>query len=95
VEQGRQVLGGALVGDQVEAFPSLGENGGEVAPETFTWGDRSVRWSALRKNAVMWRKNLTIRSSSKKSVNSEEVEGYEDPSRETAWALRCFNDGTG
>jgi hypothetical protein len=43
-----------------------------------------VRWSALRKNAVMWRKNLTIRSSSKKSVNSEEVEGYEDPSRETA-----------
>jgi hypothetical protein len=36
VEQGRQVLRGALVGDQVEAFPSLGENGGEVAPETFT-----------------------------------------------------------
>jgi hypothetical protein len=43
-----------------------------------------VRWSTLQKNAVMWRKNLTVRSSLKKPVNSEEVEGYDDPSRETA-----------
>jgi hypothetical protein len=87
VEPGRRVVGGALVGVQVEAFPGLGKNGSEVAPETCTRGDRGVRRSAPGKNTATRRKNLTVGSSSKKPANAEEVEGYGDPSREAARAL--------
>jgi hypothetical protein len=93
--QGRWVVGGARTagcwwsarGVQVEAFPGLGKNGGEVAPETCTRGDRGVRRSAPGKNTATRRKNLTVGSSSKKPANAEDVEGYGDPSREAARAL--------
>jgi hypothetical protein len=56
--------------------------------EAGVWGGRSPG-----KNTATPCKNLTI-GSTLKTVNSEEVEGYSDPSREVAWALRCSNDGT-
>jgi hypothetical protein len=53
-----------------------------------------VRWPVPGKNVVTWCKNLIIRSSSKKPANTEEVEGYDDPTREVAQTLLCFNNNT-